>query len=378
MADMRGNFEELQIEIFGESHAEEIGVRLGGLPCGLELTLSGVNAMLERRRSRKGVWSTPRTESDEPIIVGGLKKTENGYAVDGVVDIRIKNTNVRPADYSNIEAIPRPSHADYVSYVRDGKISSGGGRFSGRLTAPLCVAGGIAIELLEELGVHICAYLASVGGVNGKSYKTLSEIAISGVSEEDEKRIKGSDFPLLDESARETMEEEIRSAAADGDSVGGVVECVVSGLKAGEFGDALFEGLEGKISYSIFAIPAVRGVEFGSGFDLSMGRGSEANDAFTAKNGEVKTLTNNSGGVNGGLCNGMPLTLRVGFRPTPSISKPQRSVDLNSMTERELEIKGRHDSCIAVRAVPCVESAVAIALLDEVLKRRKGIALYNK
>lgn len=385
---MKGNFEKLQIEIFGESHAEEIGVRLGGIPNGCPLTLDQMNNLLERRKSRGGVWATPRKEADEPIVMGGLKKTDSGYTVDGVIDVRIKNTNVRTKDYvgtasenadsKNAQCIPRPSHADYVAYIKDGKISSGGGRFSGRMTAPLCIAGGIAEELLLSADIHVCAYISSVGGVQGASYKTSKDVAINGVSKEDELKIKNSDFPLLDESVRGDMEDVIRNAASEGDSVGGTIECVVSGLEAGMFGDALFEGLEGKLAYSLYAIPAVKGVEFGSGFELADMKGSEANDSFALSNDRVTTSTNNSGGISGGICNGMPLTVRVAVRPTPSIFKTQKSVDLASMTECELNIKGRHDSCIAIRAVPCVESAVALALLDELLKLREGIELYGK
>ncbi len=375
---MKSNFEKLQVEIFGESHAEETGVRISGIPGGIELTFDCVKSLLERRKSRGGVWATPRKEEDEPVIISGLKKTDKGYVTDGVIDIRIKNANVRPKDYDNSLTVPRPSHADFAAYAKEGRISSGGGRFSGRLTAPLCVAGGIAEELLASMGIRMCAYLASIGGVKGASYKTSPEVALYGVSEEDEARIKNSDFPLLDERAREIMTEEIRSAAAEGDSVGGVVECTASGIEAGLFGDALFEGLESKIAYSVYAVPAVKGVEFGSGFSLAGMRGSEANDALTVENGEVRTLTNRSGGINGGISNGMAITLSVAFRPTPSISKPQRSVELSDLRECELAIKGRHDSCIAVRAVPCVESAVALALLDEALKIRDGIELYIK
>ena len=411
---MKGNFEKLQIEIFGESHAEEIGVRLGGIPNGCALTLANVNNLLERRKSRGGVWATPRKEDDEPIVCGGLKKTDSGYVVDGDIDVRIKNTNVRPNDYAgtanvaqsddsasslplsqsddnknlrglpnsnerdSAPCVPRPSHADFVAYVKDGKIASGGGRFSGRLTAPLCIAGGIAEELLLGADIRVCAYISSIGGVHGASYKTSDSVALNGVSQDDEQRIKASDFPLLDESMRGEMESAIRNAASEGDSVGGTIECVVSGLEAGMLGDALFEGLEGKIAYSLYAIPAVKGVEFGGGFDLANMKGSEANDSFAVRNGEVATATNHSGGINGGICNGMPLTLRVAVRPTPSIFKTQKSVDLTSMKECELNIKGRHDACIAVRAVPCVESAVALALLDELLKLREGIELYCK
>ena len=373
---MKSNFEKLQIEIYGESHAPEIGVRIGGIPNGCELALNCVDNLLERRRSHGEAWATPRKEDDVPEIVGGLIKCENGYRVDGTVELCIKNSNVRPNDYANTLSVPRPSHADYAAYAKDGKISSGGGRFSGRMTAPLCIAGGIAQELLEFGDISITAYISEIAGIKGKSYKDDERIALHGLSLGEEKRIKASAFPLLEETDKDEMQEAIKRVSLLGDSVGGVIECVVTGLQAGEFGDALFEGLESKIAYSLYAIPAVKGVEFGRGFDLACMCGSEANDGFEVHGERVRTTSNNSGGINGGISNGMPLLLRVAIKPTPSISKAQRSVDLETATEQELKIKGRHDACIVPRAVPCVESAVALALLDELLKLRDGIELY--
>lgn len=374
---VKGNFEKLNIEIYGESHAPEIGVRMGGIPDSCTLTLDCMRGLLARRKSGSGVWATPRKEEDEPIIVSGLEKTDCGYKVNGTIEVCIKNNNVRPKDYDGVMTVPRPSHADYAAYVKDGKISSGGGRFSGRMTAPLCVAGGIAKELLSQGGISVCAYISSIGEVDGASYKSNARVAKSGIDDADIKRIEKSEFPLLDESSKGDMINRIMLASQDGDSVGGTVECIVTGLEAGLMGDALYEGLEGKIAYSVYAIPAVKGVEFGSGFDIARMSGSRANDAYQIENGSIVTGTNNSGGINGGITNGMPVTLRVAFRPTPSISQAQRSVDLSQGRECELKIKGRHDSCIVPRAVPCVESAVALALLDEVLKLRDGIELYG-
>ncbi|MCM1306218.1 MAG: chorismate synthase [Bacteroides sp.] len=373
---MKANFEKLQIEIYGESHAPEIGVKIGGIPYGCELTLKCVDSLLERRRSHGDAWATARKEDDMPEIVGGLTKRADRYVVDGTIEMRIKNANVRQGDYANISSVPRPSHADYAAYAKDGKISSGGGRFSGRMTAPLCIAGGIAQELFESAGIRVCAYISEIAGVKGESYKD-GRVALDGINLDDENRIKSSSFPLLDEGAKDKMIEAISRASSEGDSVGGVIECVVTGLETGQLGDALFEGLESKIAYAVYAIPAVKGVEFGSGFELSRLLGSEANDEYEVRGGNVKTLTNHSGGINGGISNGMPLLLRVAIKPTPSISKAQRSVELETMTERELKIKGRHDACIVPRAVPCVESAVSLALLDELLKLRDGIELYS-
>jgi len=374
---MKGNFEKLKIEIYGESHADRIGVRMSGIPNGCTLSLAEMKNLLFRRKSGSGAWATPRKEDDEPIMLAGLKESGGGFVTDGDIDICIENKNVRPSDYKNTLCVPRPSHADFAAYAKDGKISSGGGRFSGRMTAPLCIAGGIAQELLKEADIRICAYIASIGNVSGASYKTDNAIALTGISEEDETRIKDSGFPLLDESFKDRMLAEIGDARSQGDSVGGEIECVVSGLSAGMLGDALFEGLEGKLAYSIYAIPAVKGVEFGDGFSLSELRGSEANDCFRIENGKVVTKTNRSGGINGGITNGMPITLRVAVRPTPSISKRQDSVNLETMRDCPIDIKGRHDACIVPRAVPCVEAAVAIALLDEMLKLREGIELYH-
>ena len=374
---MKADFQNLKVEIYGESHAPEIGVIIGGIPDGTELTLEKVYDLLERRRSHGEAWATPRKEDDIPEIVRGLRKNSDGtYSVQGEIEIRIVNKNVRAKDYVNTATVPRPSHADYAAYVKDGRISTGGGRFSGRMTAPLCIAGGIAQELLASADIRITAYISEIAGVKGASYKDSKEIAINGISEECEKKIKSSPFPLLGEAAREDMQSRIKEAARDGDSVGGVIECVVTGMEAGLLGDALFEGLEGKIAYTVYGVPAVKGVEFGSGFALAEMRGSEANDCFEVKDGNVVTSSNNNGGINGGIANGMPILLRVAIKPTPSISRVQRSVDLSSMTETELKICGRHDACIVPRAVPCIESAVALALLDELLEIRKGIELY--
>lgn len=376
---MKANFEKLKIEIYGESHASEIGVKMSGIPKGVPLTLCDVYRMLERRRSHGEIWATPRKEDDVPEIASGLVAKDGAYVTDGDnIEIKIVNGNVKSGDYANILTVPRPSHADYPAYVKDGRISSGGGRFSGRMTAPLCIAGGIAQELLESAGIRVTAYIGEIAGVKGASYKSDRDVSINGIDKERESKIKTSAFPLLDEGCKEDMQSAIKSALKDGDSVGGVVECVVTGLEAGTVGDALFEGLEGKIAYSVYAVPAVKGVEFGSGFSVAEMRGSEANDCYCVTDGNVKTTSNNSGGINGGISNGMPILLRVAVKPTPSISRGQKSVDLASMRDTQLEIKGRHDACIVPRAVPCIESAVCLALLDEFLKLRDGIELYDE
>ena len=370
-------FDVLEVQILGESHADEMKLNLFGLPEGSGFSADSVLDMLERRKSSRSPWSTPRLENDEPIFSGGLAETKDGevrvtrgrtYKTDGVLAAYIKNENVKKGDYDNLQVVPRPSHADFVQYVRDGKIASGGGRFSGRLTAMLCVAGGVAEDILKKQGIEVVAYVSSIGDVNLGSYKDGA--SVKGLDENEIKRLKGSAFQVLDESKKEEAINLVKDAASRGDSVGGTIECVVLGVKAGSLGDNLFDGLEGKIAYSLFGVPAVKGVEFGDGFDLAKMRGSEANDAFVLSGEEVKTATNRSGGINGGIANGMPITLRVAIRPTPSIASPQKSVNLMAKEPQEIEVKGRHDACIVPRAVAPVESAVALAVLDELLKQR--------
>lgn len=334
----------ISVEIYGESHGEKIGIICKNFPK-FKFNKDSLSKFLARRQGGNGYGTTPRKEGDEPIFTGEVES--------GNFEAYILNENKKSQDYSYLYGKPRPSHADYCTYVKDGVLDfSGGGRFSGRLTAPYCVAGGIVKEFLLGKGIRIYAYLQSVGKVEGKSYK-------EGVSEEELKGISG--FPSIDKS--QEMIFEIESARADGDSVGAICECVVYGLKAG-FGNDYFEGLESSISSLVYAIPAVKGVEFGSGFDIAKMRGSEANDGLQYDSGNVVTKTNNAGGINGGISNGMPITFRVAFRPTPSISKVQNTVDLVNKCNTEISVKGRHDACVAVRALPVIESAVSLAIYD--------------
>lgn len=361
-------FERLKIEIYGESHAPRIGLVLGGIPVGTVFAKRSIDSMLCRRMSGSNAWSTPRKEEDKAVFARGVSADGDSMTVTGDIEAYIENLNVKPQDYSNVSTVPRPSHADYVSFVRYGRIPTGGGKFSGRLTAMLCVAGGIAKDMLAKCGISVNAYISEIGGVATGSYAD-SDIELYGLSDSEKQRLENSSLPLLDAGKECDAVNEIKTAAADGDSVGGVIECVISGLRAGELGDSLFDGLEGKIAYSVYGVPAVKGVEFGRGFNIANMRGSEANDSFAVDGKRVVTKTNDSGGINGGISNGMPVTLRVAIRPTPSISKTQTSVELTDMSECSLNVKGRHDACIVPRAVPCIESAVCIALLDEVLKQ---------
>lgn len=349
------NGKKLSLEIYGESHSEKIGVKVKGFPS-FTFDNDKLNEFLGRRKASGGVFSTSRKEPDVPVFDG-----LDGFTINGDFSADVYNVNKRSGDYGNLIGKPRPSHADYVAYVKDGITDfAGGGRFSGRLTLPLCIAGGIALQYLESKGIKIAAYVSSVGKTNARSYKD------GGVSIEEIRALRDDgEFPSL--NCKQEILDEISSAKKDGDSVGGSVECVVNGLKAG-VGDNLFEGLEGKIAMLVYAIPAVKGVEFGSGFNLCSMKGSVANDSFHYDDlGNVNAYSNNSGGINGGISNGMDVTLKVAFRPTPSISKSQKTIDVINKTNVEIVINGRHDACIVPRAVPCVESAVALAILDEIL-----------
>lgn len=347
--------ENIQITIFGQSHAPAIGVTIEGLPAGEEIDLDELKAFLARRAPGNNAWSTPRKEADEPEIQCGIA---NGKTCGAPLTAIIRNQNTRPGDYANLRTVPRPGHADYTAYVKyDGSADmSGGGHFSGRLTAPICIAGGICKQILKREGIEIKARIQAIGGIEDPGDITKQEVL--------------TEFPVIHAEAGLKMQECIAKALSEGDSVGGIIECVVTGLPAG-LGGPLFDGMEGKIASAVFGIPAVKGVEFGVGFATAGLRGSENNDAFCIKDGQVLTETNNSGGILGGITNGMPLIFRAAFKPTPSISRPQKSVDLTTGEETTLEIKGRHDPCIVPRAVPVVEAAAAIAVYDALLGRRK-------
>ncbi len=347
----------LTVAIFGQSHAPAIGVTIDGLPAGLPVDPNALQQFLRRRAPGQNAWSTPRKEADAPEILCGLS---NGRTCGAPLTAIIRNTNTRPGDYDNLRDTPRPGHADYTAQMKfsGAQDVAGGGHFSGRLTAPLCIAGGICLQLLKTQGITIRARIVSVGAVTDDS-PFLSPVGEKA-------------FPAVSDAAAAAMQAEIAAARADGDSVGGVIECVVEGLPAG-IGDPMFGGLENLISRAIFAIPAVKGIEFGAGFAAARMRGSENNDPFRVENGTVVTETNHCGGILGGISDGMPIVFRAAFKPTPSIARQQRSVSLGQMENKTLVIQGRHDPCIVPRAVPCVEAAAAIAVLDAVMARRKEV-----
>lgn len=353
---MYNAFNNIKVEIYGESHSEKIGVKLSGIKKGTPISLQSVQDFVDRRKSGDNVWSTPRKETDKVVFLSGVDNGAlNGETIEGV----IYNANIRSNDYAEIKTIPRPSHADFVCAVKDKTMvcPSGGGRFSARLTAPLCIAGGIAKDILLARGIKVLSYIRRIGSVSGDSYltTTVTDTLIENIQTE-----------LKSLSNANQMEKEIALAKSEGDSVGGRVDLVVFGLPIG-IGDNLFNGLEGRISTALFGVPAVKGVEFGLGFDFASARGSFANDPFDICDGKIFTTTNNSGGINGGITNGMPVTVSVSLRPTPSISKPQKSVDLKTGERVEFSIKGRHDACIVPRAQVVLEGALALSVLDALM-----------
>jgi len=346
----------LRVEIFGASHTPEIGVKVEGLD-GESVDTEKLQEFMDRRRAKKAAYSTKRLEGDKVIFESGF----DGKVVSSGFKAVIKNSEQRSADYNNVVKTPRPAHADYVAWTKygNGFDYRGGGKFSGRLTAPMCIVGGICKQALEKKGIKVNAYISRIGSVKGKSYSDTDVEKFDFMKAD-------KNFPLLDESVKEDMLSEIESARIAGDSVGGVIECVITGVPVGA-GEYMFDSLESVISQLAFAVPAVKGIEFGSGFSLSQMRGSMANDSFYYdENNQVKTKTNHNGGINGGMANGMPITFRVAIKPTPSISVEQDTVDLTEKKNVKLKIEGRHDSCITPRAVPVIEAIAAIAIYDSI------------
>ena len=353
----------LTVSIFGQSHAPAIGVTIDGLPAGLPVDLDALGRFLRRRAPGQNAWSTPRKEADLPEFLCGLK---DGRTCGAPLTAIIRNTNTRSGDYENLMDIPRPGHADYTAQVKFGgaQDAAGGGHFSGRLTAPLCIAGGIAKQILARRGVFVGAHLAAVGAEDDEAFPLYP-------TDELFRAVAAKPFPTISDAAGERMQRLILAAREAQDSVGGIVECAAIGLPAG-LGDPMFDGIENRLASALFGIPAVKGVEFGAGFGASRLRGSENNDAFRVEDGHIVTETNRAGGILGGISTGMPLTLRVGIKPTPSIGRPQKTVSLARMENTELTIRGRHDPCIAHRAVPVVEAVTACVLLDLLLEEHHG------
>ena len=344
----------LSVTVFGASHGAKIGVVAEGLE-GLMYDADSIQAFVDRRRAQRASYSTTRCETDIVHVTKGVD--ESGRIV-GEFAAEIYNTDRRSADYQAVRRIPRPSHADYCGWVKygDGFDYRGGGKFSGRLTAPICIVGGICKDRLAELGINVYAYITSIGNITAKGYRDTDPY-VPTVSSVDPL------FALADESARESMMNAIAEARKRGDSLGGTIECVITGMPVGS-GEYMFDAIEGKIAQLAFAVPAVKGIEFGFGFDMSAMYGSEANDPLRYADGKVVTETNHNGGINGGIANGMPITFRVAVKPTPSIALEQRTVDLVKGENTTLTIGGRHDACIVPRAVPVIEAIAAMAIYD--------------
>ncbi len=352
----------LKISVFGQSHGRAIGIVMDGLPAGIKIDEEELYKFMSRRKPGTSKLSTQRREDDRPVFLSGLV---NGVTAGSPLCAIIENTDTRSNDYANLTDLPRPSHADFTARMRYGEAVDmrGSGHFSGRLTAPLCVAGGVAKQLLARKGVYVGAHLLSIENESDEAFplhptpELFAEIAAKPI-------------PVISDNAGTRMAEAVEAARAEADSVGGVVECAAVGLPAG-LGSPMFDGLENRLAAALFGVPAVKGVEFGAGFAAATTRGSRHNDPFIVENGRVQTAKNDAGGIIGGITTGMPVIVKCAMKPTPSIGKSQRTVSLSKMEPAELAIKGRHDPCVAIRAVPVVEAVTAFTILD-LLMEEKG------
>ena len=357
MSNLIGN--RFRVLIYGQSHAPSIGAVIEGLPAGFAPDWDAVRAFMARRAPGGNAMSTARKEADLPEILSGLN--ERGETCGAPLAMRIVNGDARSQDYAKLRDVPRPGHADYPAYVKFGGANDirGGGQFSGRLTAPLCFAGALAMQLLAREGVRIRAHIAQIENVCD---------APLDFAHPDLDSIQSGALAVVDPAAGERMREAILAAKSDCDSVGGVIECFATGLPAG-LGDPMFDGVENRLARAIWGVPAVRGVEFGAGFAAASMRGSAHNDAYRAQDGRIVTETNRHGGVLGGITTGMPIVVRVAIKPTASIAQEQDSVSISRNENETLAVRGRHDPCIVPRAVPCIEAAVAVVLYDLLSER---------
>ena len=365
MANSYGN--NLCLTVFGGSHDPEIGMTLSGFPAGVRLPEAELLSFMARRAPGQGPWATARREPDIPVFTSGVTEEsvegQKVYISDGTpMRAVIINTNQRSGDYASLSDTPRPSHADYPARVKfgEGVDLRGGGKYSGRLTAPLCIAGAFCLAYLRKRGIEVGAHIQQIGAVKDTAFDRLH------LTSESLHAPAASAFSVIDPEAGEAMKGEIECARMTGDSVGGTVECAVIGLPVG-LGDHPFDGMEGRISAILFSIPAVKAVAFGDGFDFALGYGSTHNDAYRVVDGEIVTKTNHCGGILGGMSTGMPVILSCAFKPTPSIGSEQESVSLSRRENTVMTVKGRHDPCIVPRAVPVVEAATAVAVVDMML-----------
>lgn len=361
MSGMWGN--NIKVSIFGESHGNAIGITIDGLPSGIELDLEKIDQEMKRRAPGKSALSTPRKESDVPEILSGFFDGKTtGTSLCGM----IRNSDTRSRDYGKLKDLMRPGHADYTGAVRYSGFNDfrGGGHFSGRITAPLVFAGAICKQILEQKGIVIGAHVKSIKNITDSSFD------YTNISKEQLLRFRNSEIPLIDSSKEEAMRNSIIEAKKQGNSVGGIIECAVVGVEPG-IGSPFFDSVESTLSHLLFSVPAVKGVEFGLGFDITELYGSESNDDFYYEKDVIKTKTNNNGGILGGITSGMPVVFKVAMKPTPSISKEQDTINIASKQNEKLVVEGRHDPCIVQRAIPVIEAVTAIGILD-LIKERYG------
>ena len=350
----------ISISIFGESHGPAIGVTIDNLPPGEYIDMDKIHQFMTRRAPKKDGTTTPRSEKDLPEVLSGVL---NNRTTGTPLCAMIQNTDTRSKDYSNLAKLPRPGHADYTGAMRYQGFNDvrGGGHFSGRLTAPLCFAGAVCGQILERRGIYTGAHIAAIHGIQDDAFSRTR------VSKEDILAVREKSFPVINDAQGKLMWDDIQKARMGQESLGGIIECAAVNVPAG-IGSPMFDGLENTIAQLVFGIPAVKGIEFGAGFQVAEMVGSQDNDAFYVdENGHIKTKTNNHGGILGGISSGMPITLNVAIKPTASISKPQQTVNFREKTNEILQIQGRHDPCIVPRAVPCVEAAVNLALLSHMM-----------
>jgi len=360
MSSIFGN--KFKVSIFGESHGKAIGVVLDGLPPGIKLDTDFIKEELSRRQPGKSALTTPRKESDNfEILSGFFQGSTTGTPLCAV----IYNQDSKSQDYEELKNLLRPGHADYTGFVKYGGFNDyrGGGHFSGRLTAPLVFAGAVAKQALKAWNITMASHIKNIQDVCDKSFDSIN------VDLEALNKLRISDFPVLDESAGRQMQERILAAKSERDSVGGVIETIILNLEPG-LGSPFFDGVESRLAHALFSIPAVKGVEFGDGFDIAKLMGSEANDEYLLDGNKIVTSSNHNGGILGGITTGMPIVFRVAIKPTPSIGLCQKTVDIHKMEEATITVRGRHDPCIVPRAIPAVEAASAVVILDLLLERK--------
>jgi len=347
-----------KVHVFGSSHGPHVGVEIEGCPAGVEVSVAQIQEQLDRRKPGQSALTSQRKEEDKVVVEGGI---ENGKSTGEKIRMLINNNDTRPEHYAKFSITPRPGHADYPALVKYGQLQSGGGFFSGRMTAAFVMAGAVAKKLLGKKGVETMAFMRSIGEVKLEGEPTDEEIV---------QNTYANAVRCPDAKIAAQMEGEVKNAMKAQDSAGGVVECRIVGMPAG-IGEPMFESIESVVAQALFAIPAAKGVEFGAGFAAARMRGSAHNDEFEMREGKVVTKTNNAGGILGGLSTGMPIVFRVAFKPTSSIFREQNTVDLGKMENAKLKIEGRHDPCIAIRAVPVVENVAAFCIAD-ILIGEKG------